>query len=203
MRTSPNSTYLLQIHYGLLSVVDRPIDIRTANGQKVTIKMSQRPRKCALCPISDGHHAMHPLYNKHGLNAQPAIRSTKSNGGIDEIHMVHTLCANLLNVNGGGIVYGCNRDGEWDFDAKSDDEDDINGNDVNIPPLDLTYIDKKSGEFLQSSVNQFVITYCDEAPVKKKRELQTMRCTICHERNDERQIPLQVSRMCCLLLLSV
>ncbi len=157
---------------------------------------SQRPQKCALCQISDGNHAMHPLYNKHGKDGVPLLTKTPHGPGI---RMVHTLCALTINQNkySRNIVYGCDVKGDQHFQKWCNHDNKVS--------LDMSYRDKSGKKILlKALVNHFVIAHDDKTlppkeyaeckqKVKEKKEFQTLCCTVCNKKNKSRQIPIQVS----------
>ncbi len=178
-------------------VVNQCIDLKSARGNTMTLPITHRPQKCALCSISDGNHAMHPLYDKHGKKGQP-IPTTNSKTRGTEIRMVHTLCAHVINKNeySRNLVYGCDVEGSYTF-SKSRDED-------YKAPLDMSYQDD-SGDSLMALVNHFVIVYDDKSLPQKdyvhckkqltyKQEFQKLCCTVCKKENKSRQIPIQVCK---------
>jgi hypothetical protein len=72
------------------------------------VTQHKRPTECSLCSVSDGIHAMHPLYDTHGLKGRQ-IYLPQGEGKERRLAWVHTLCGLLAGKHIG--VYGCADDG--------------------------------------------------------------------------------------------
>uniref|UniRef100_A0A7S1B414 PHD-type domain-containing protein n=1 Tax=Corethron hystrix TaxID=216773 RepID=A0A7S1B414_9STRA len=79
-----------------------------------------RPRKCVLCSVDHGVHAMHPLYDTYGKRGKHA---TLPNG---ELAWVHSLCAVMIGSSAlmKGCVFACDKKGRYDGDEEDSDEED-------------------------------------------------------------------------------
>ena len=104
------------------------LKLKKKDGGIREVHIKSRAKRCALCPIFKGNHAMHPLFDKAGKTGQPIVAKKKHED--EGIVWVHTLCALVLNSNIGtnGLVYGCLPDGTFGGDDDDDDDDDSNDN---------------------------------------------------------------------------
>ena len=163
------------------------------------IKITQRPTKCALCSITNGFHAMHPLFNKHGSEGRPITRKV---GGVYQIVWVHTLCALVLATNqfSSGLVYGCNAEGDYEAattNQTSSEEDEAMGD----PHIDLDYVENDE-KVLIASPHHFVITFSNDDGIDylgRIQEFRKLTCYICKvkPKDQRRRIPTQCSHGDC------
>ena len=84
--------------------------------QLLEVTQSTRPMECCLCSIDDGIHAMHPLYDCHGIKGRH-IYLPACEGKPRRLAWVHTLCALLAGKHFG--VYGCAEDGFYSIDDQN------------------------------------------------------------------------------------
>jgi len=79
------------------------------------IEQKQRPTECALCSVSDGVHAMYPLFDYHGKGGRQICytkRSKNKNGSNEKIlAWGHALCC--LYLASVDFMYACYKDGDY------------------------------------------------------------------------------------------
>jgi hypothetical protein len=71
---------------------------RNFNTNIVLVKQRSRPRCCAFCSVSDGNHAMHPLFDNHGSRGRRVFKRDSKDK--KELIWAHTLCAMILSSSG-------------------------------------------------------------------------------------------------------
>ena len=103
--------------------VGKTVKFRDAKtGERLTATITTRPTTCCLCGRNDDAdypHAMHPLYDDYG----PRARQIKLPGRNPQPAWVHTLCALVVGSYTGGVVYACNRNGEYEGPQAEDDDE--------------------------------------------------------------------------------
>lgn len=99
------------------------IGVRRNSNVEVTIFQKDRPSECALCSVSDGFHAMHPVYRESGPKGRQLIIST-NDGKEEQLAWAHSLCAQGISSSrtAQGCVYACDKYGRYEG------EDGIEGN---------------------------------------------------------------------------
>jgi hypothetical protein len=109
--------------------VNKEFEGRPSRGVVQMVTQLKRPTECALCSVSVGNHAMHPLYDFDGKRGRQLILP---NG---KLAWVHTLCASSICQNRGtpGCVYGCDVTGNahsgGDSEESSDGSNEGSGSD--------------------------------------------------------------------------
>jgi len=142
---------------------------------------TERPTECVLCSVKTGIHAMHPLYDEHGKNGRQLVLPASGPGFMRKerrLAWVHTLCAMFISSSEmiGGLVYGCDEDGECEEDDGKDDEG-ITTNRLRVIESD----DEDEDEELSSlgggnlEEEQMMFTRCEEVfqPLMKRLQDQT------------------------------
>jgi len=190
--------------------IGQVIRLEKAEGDIRQITIKTRPKHCALCPISTGLHAMHPLFDKHGPHGQPIAAKGKNDE--EGILWVHTLCALVTNSDQGtrGLIYGCVEGGNYDDDDDDDDDDessesskdtDSKNDDKNVNGLDLAYRGEGTDILLVPAPNHFVMTYDNRALLRRLADFRELKCEVCkHVDKRSRRLPLQVKSLICFLL---
>jgi hypothetical protein len=92
-------------------------------GQRVRVLQTERPTSCELCSVRGGIHAMHPLFDNHGMSGRQMKSKqddVNNNNPVVKLAWVHTLCAVVL-ASKASVVYGCLRDGYYETDGTDDD----------------------------------------------------------------------------------
>lgn len=112
------------------AAVGTTVPVRTQKGPNSVLSLTQvkRPTECAFCSVSDGIHAMHPVYDTHGRTGRQHVLPADEKKGIPQrLAWAHSLCAFII-CQKGGLVFACDRkgryvdeNGEW---YQSDDESD-------------------------------------------------------------------------------
>jgi hypothetical protein len=184
--------------------VGKTVTIKDKFNESKKIVIKNRPKQCALCSIGSEIHAMHPLYNKHGIDGQPVVKD-------GTIVWVHTLCA--LFIAGyeltRGIVYGCTINGEYQSDSdleadENDESDNSNKNNGQVTNVDhrnnfsffQTYHNDK--EALVGAPHHFVITYrgdgAENNAISMLKDIrENLRCSICNNPDQRsKRISVQV-----------
>ena len=98
--------------------------------QRTIFKQVERPTECVLCSVATGKHAMHPLYDTHGKDGRQVLIPASGVGITkhkpERLAWVHTLCAMFIcsGDRTGGLIYGCNEDGEWEMPSDEEEDDD-------------------------------------------------------------------------------
>ena len=101
------------------------------SSRRVTMTQDDRPAKCELCSVRAEGHAMHPLYDMAGKEGRQLVLPQAGRAGPRRLAWVHTLCAMFLSAHEsyGGLVYGCNEDGEFEAMSSDEGEDDDDDDD--------------------------------------------------------------------------
>ncbi len=177
----------------LSKVVGKEIVVSKKDEELKKVAIKSRSKRCALCSISSGNHAMHPLYNISGPEGRPIVY--KKRGVEDGIVWVHTLCAMFITCyeNTKGMIYGCYEDGSYENEdgilASVDEE----GDDEKI--IDLDFRKKPGSPVLLTPVHHhMVIENQDVDAIGKIEEFRELKCTVCKKQDSNaRRIPVQVS----------
>jgi len=150
------------------------VEERDELGNRRRILQQSRPTKCALCSVSDGIHAMHPLYDSSG----PSGRQICNDGSLV---WAHTLCAFVLNTK--SYLFGCSRDGNYDTMEESEESAEIDDRSENSELIDDT---KEGAEFGDSApVHHFVYIGLKNGNKESRRlyrelhKRRKLRCSIC------------------------
>mmetsp|Transcript_1717 Transcript_1717/g.2566 ORF Transcript_1717/g.2566 Transcript_1717/m.2566 type:complete len:423 (+) Transcript_1717:70-1338(+) len=80
----------------------------------------KRATKCVLCSVSDGVHAMHPVYNKEGPDGKQMMRKSGP-------AWAHTLCGMFIGSHRktAGCVFVCDENGDYSGDVEDNDEEEM------------------------------------------------------------------------------
>jgi hypothetical protein len=161
------------------------------------VTQRERPRKCELCHISDGIHAMHPLYDFHGRGGRHICRYTgvKDDEGnkIMRLAWGHSLCCLVLGIN--GLLYGCGNDGSY----HGDDDVVVDNRPPNPTPILAPEFEKAYGDYNAAVFFRYYLPLPKKADLdvyrKERQELQRVRCQVCGLKDDKNEnimrIPLQ------------
>ena len=122
--------------------VGKTIKFRRKAGERATFTIQQRPNTCCLCgrtDTADYPHAMHPLYDDYGPRA-------RQNRFKKQPAWVHTLCAVVVAKYTGGLVYACNRQGDYGGPQGRNDPERIKFDDASSINSELMQRKKASAE---------------------------------------------------------
>eukprot|EP00980_Cylindrotheca_fusiformis_P002103 scaffold473_cov132-Cylindrotheca_fusiformis.AAC.8 len=173
------------------------VEARDHNGRRREVLQSSRPTSCVLCSISDGTHAMHPLYDAPGRKGRQMNYLDESTNTI-QLAWVHTICGFFFT--GRGFLYGCSRDGNYDYFEDSEsthsDADDDDDRSLNPELLDESQENDDFGEY--APVHHFVyrsaLSASDEDQIvdRKRHHMKQLKCYVCGSDDT----PKDVLRMC-------
>lgn len=98
---------------------------RDQPGYLEKVVQTARPTRCELCSITDGIHAMHPLYDAPGKKGRQLLLPATGGAEKDvQPAWVHTLCAMAHAASRSSTgVYGCDVNGVFE-NADDDEKDD-------------------------------------------------------------------------------
>ena len=123
------------------------VDGRLQTGQRLQLLQEERPTRCDLCSISDGIHAMHPLYDNPGRKGRQIMMVDPQ----PRLAWGHTLCCSVLGNK--DLMYGCTATGYYegmDEDESIDDDRSIN------PDLQGDDVDPDDFEEDEEPIHHFV-----------------------------------------------
>ncbi|VEU38627.1 unnamed protein product [Pseudo-nitzschia multistriata] len=162
------------------------------------IEQKKRPTECALCSVSDGTHAMYPLFDYHGAGGRQICYTSKTNNkdgnvrGEKVLAWGHALCClYLASVN---FMYACYKDGDY-IGMEEDEEEDPDRRPPN-PELRITNEFRRMyGDAMPHF--RYYMTPPDgkldpwtKAVITNQKELKCIECGLLDHRNSMR-IPLQ------------
>lgn len=176
-------------------------------GQRLALKVTQRPTECCLCSVddkNDWYHAMHPIYDHYGVTGRQLLLPPDRDHSEPRLAWGHTLCCFAINSYSqtSGCVYGCTADGTYDDNqGDDDDDDDDNNSDTSSANSDLQRNDSSDDDDDDDTIHHFV--YClrksgqpDNQWTKVIRELQQLKCSICGE-DDRPDSSFRIPVQCC------
>jgi PHD-finger len=152
--------------------VGKELEGRTSKGEIKFVEQKERPSECVLCSVSNGVHAMHPLYDVEGPNGLQLILPSNT------LAWVHTLCANSVCQNRvtRGSVYGCDFTGCAEDAEDESNEDDGSDNSM---PLDVT-----THRYIMCGPKDTVWWHA-------LRESRKLTCISCGKKDNGFRIPIQ------------
>jgi hypothetical protein len=171
------------------------------DGNRLEIVQEKRPKACALCSVTDGLHAMHPLYDIHG----PRGRQVYLEDSEDKLVWVHSLCALFLTRK--GFTFGCSRYGDYhgqESDSSvGDDDDDDDERSLNPELIDETLENSDYGE--AAPIHHFIYRggkYCDDndKDIELIRlRMKKLKCFVCGSDDSSKDVFRIALQVCCCL----
>lgn len=163
----------------------------------------KRPTKCVLCSVSDGIHAMHPIYNKEGPDGKQLQRPSGP-------AWAHTLCCMFIGSfrRTEGCVFACNKAGEYDGEELDEDEEDDESGEgrgkISKPSKNGHQSNNRTGtdEDAMTSTEAHHFVICSKSVpghaelysvIKEHREL---RCLECKQKDNVARV-LRIPIQCC------
>jgi hypothetical protein len=185
--------------------VGKTIKVRqrdATSGQRIAVKVTERPTECCLCSVDDGTeflHAMHPVYDEWDVRGRQILLEATDRKP-QRLAWCHTLCALCIGAHTGGCVYGCSSTGQYEGGA---DEDPPSETESINSDLDEDAQRQHLPDWTNGSVHHFV--FCMKLPNKEEpaslrpytakiRTQHGLKCYVCGA--DDRQT-CRVALQCC------